>query len=107
MDQTAQAVQVIQNVLARYEVQPVAIYLFGSRARGTPHPESDWDLLVLIREDLTFRQKLPLLTEIKRLLAQKSIPNDVLIMSATQYEQVKNIPGHIAYEIAQEGICLT
>lgn len=31
-------------------VQPVSIYLFGSRARGDHRPDSDFDLLVVTRE---------------------------------------------------------
>jgi predicted nucleotidyltransferase len=107
METLKTATQGIQTVLARYGIQPVAIYLFGSRARGTAHAASDWDLLVLVQEELAFRQKQTLLMEIKRLLARQRIPNDVLIMSVSHYEQVKNIPGHIAHEILQEGVCLT
>lgn len=34
------------------------IILFGSRARKEHEPASDWDLLVLIDEDLTEKQKI-------------------------------------------------
>ncbi|GAA4306671.1 nucleotidyltransferase domain-containing protein [Compostibacter hankyongensis] len=34
------------------EKEPDAeIHLFGSRARGTAHAESDWDLLILLNKD--------------------------------------------------------
>ncbi|MBC8485494.1 MAG: nucleotidyltransferase domain-containing protein [Bacteroidetes bacterium] len=34
-----------------YELNPEAeIILYGSRARGTPHEESDWDLLILLNQ---------------------------------------------------------
>lgn len=29
-----------------------ALLLFESRAKGTAHPDSDWDLYVIINEDL-------------------------------------------------------
>ncbi|MFQ5776064.1 MAG: nucleotidyltransferase domain-containing protein [Kiloniellaceae bacterium] len=32
-------------------LRPEAIYLFGSRARGNPRPESDFDLLVVTRSE--------------------------------------------------------
>lgn len=32
------------------ELKPERIYLFGSRARGQADPESDYDLLVVVRE---------------------------------------------------------
>ena len=46
-----------QNVLDRIkrivlERDPSAkVYLYGSRARGTMKPESDWDLLILLNKD--------------------------------------------------------
>jgi uncharacterized protein len=35
-------------------------YLFGSRASGTARPDSDWDVAVYLREDLTPRQRFQL-----------------------------------------------
>lgn len=46
-----------QNVLDRIkrivlDRDPSAkVYLYGSRARGTMKPDSDWDLLILLNED--------------------------------------------------------
>jgi predicted nucleotidyltransferase len=34
-------------------LQPEQIWLFGSRARGTAAPESDWDLLVVVADSTT------------------------------------------------------
>lgn len=31
-------------------LKPERIYLFGSRARGDTHPDSDYDLLVVVKE---------------------------------------------------------
>ena len=34
------------------EKEPDArIILYGSRARGNPHPESDWDILILLKKE--------------------------------------------------------
>lgn len=33
------------------KVPSAKIYLYGSRARGTMRPDSDWDLLILLNED--------------------------------------------------------
>ena len=35
------------------EKEPEArIILYGSRARGNPHPESDWDLIILLNKEI-------------------------------------------------------
>ena len=39
-----------------FEVNPDAeIYLYGSRARGDIHEESDWDILILLNKDKVSR----------------------------------------------------
>ena len=47
------------------EIDPTAdVILYGSRARGDEHPESDWDLLILVNSnsdleyEMLFRHKL-------------------------------------------------
>lgn len=46
-----------QNILDRikkiiFDKDPSAkVYLYGSRARGTMKPDSDWDLLILLNKD--------------------------------------------------------
>ena len=40
-----------------HEVNPEAeIWLYGSRARGDVHAESDWDILILLNEEKVSRQ---------------------------------------------------
>ena len=45
------------NILQRiksivFKSDPLAkVYLYGSRARGTMQPDSDWDLLILLNKD--------------------------------------------------------
>jgi predicted nucleotidyltransferase len=41
--------EILRRVVETY--QPVRVYLFGSRARGTAGPESDYDLLVVVPDD--------------------------------------------------------
>lgn len=33
-------------------MDPVRIFVFGSRARGSTHPDSDWDLLIVVDDDI-------------------------------------------------------
>ena len=58
----------------------VAIYLFGSRARGVEHPLSDYDYAVLTRES-GHRRGGPLYTALYDVLSEvspRTIENDVL-----------------------------
>ena len=98
--------QIIRTTLQANDIQIEQIYLFGSRAQGTAQPDSDWDVYVLVDDDLTFADRRRLTTEIKRELARQRIPNDVILKSNKQFQASKTYPGHLAYTVAQEGIPL-
>ena len=58
----------------------VFAYLFGSRARGTARPDSDWDLAIYLRQGLSpqqrFKLRLRLLAELEELG-----PSDLVILN--------------------------
>ena len=103
-DSLQAALKVIRDVLSSKEVQVEQVFLFGSRARGEVGPESDYDLYVLIDRDLDFPQRHGMITEIKRELAKLRIPNDVVLRSASRFNEIKGFSGHLAYEVAREGV---
>ena len=43
-----QVIKDIQQVASRVLPKGATLYLYGSRARGDNHEESDWDLLILL-----------------------------------------------------------
>lgn len=98
--------RIIRTILQAHDIQIEQIYLFGSRTQGTAQPDSDWDVYVLVNNDLAFADRRRLTTEIKRELARQRIPNDVILKSNKQFQVSKIYPGHIAHTIAQEGIPL-
>lgn len=98
--------KIIRTILQAHDIQIEQIYLFGSRAQGTARPDSDWDVYVLVDDDLAFADRRRLTTEIKRELARQRIPNDVILKSNKQFQVSKIYPGHLAYTVAQEGIPL-
>jgi predicted nucleotidyltransferase len=106
MDTRKRLTTTIQKILSNKGILVEQIYLFGSRARGTAHPDSDWDIYVLVNRDLDFAERQLLTTEIKRELARERIPNDVLLKSNKQFHASKSYPGHIAYAVAREGVPL-
>lgn len=104
MDTIKKATTIIREILQNEDIQVEQIFLFGSRARGTNQPDSDWDLYVLTDRELTFAVRQKLTTKIKRNLAQLRIPNDVLLKSSQKFHETKKYAGHLAYIVAQEGI---
>jgi len=106
MNTVEKTTTIIREILQNEDVQVEQIFLFGSRARGAGHPDSDWDLYVLTDRDLTFAERQRLTTKIKRRLAQLNIPNDILLKSSRRFHETKDYSGNLAYTVAQEGIPL-
>jgi predicted nucleotidyltransferase len=98
------ALQIIQQTLSAQEILIKEIIVFGSRARGDYHKESDWDFLVVTDQDLSFKEKHQLIIQIKRRLAKSGIPNDIIIQSRTKFNTMKHHPGSISYVANLEGI---
>jgi len=66
---------VVERLIEGY--QPERIILFGSRAKETAAPDSDYDLLVLKEEPgrpIERRQR------VERLLADRRLPLDLLVL---------------------------
>jgi predicted nucleotidyltransferase len=106
MSELEKAVQTIENILGRHGIQPRRFILFGSRARGDAQPDSDWDIFVVVDQDLSVPEQHRLVTEIKRALARLRVPNDVVLKSEERFQALQAFPGSLCYDVAQEGIAL-
>lgn len=99
----ATAEQALDEVVGRLvgALDPVAIYLFGSRARGTARPDSDFDLMVITRpEDGEAgydydRAYAPLIG--------RGIACDVLPVPEPDFLEDKDDPTSLCFEAAHHG----
>lgn len=82
---------------------PVKVILFGSRARGTAHPGSDLDLLVIERDPVSTRQEA---IRLRRLLRDLDVPVDIIVVGQAFAERYGDIPGSVLYPALQEGTIL-
>jgi len=82
--------------------RPAAIWLFGSRAKGTAGPESDWDLLVVLPDSVPFEQQDELVDAIQ-LRGLSRVNADILSCGESDFRAATNIPNTLAYEIARTG----
>ena len=95
-----QTIQQMGEILAR-EVPPGSrIYLFGSQARGTATEHSDVDLLVVEPE---VARRFAETNRLSRLLRRMGVPVDLIVLSRETFEDWRNVPGTLAYEVASEG----
>ena len=79
---------------------PEKIILFGSHANGRAGPDSDVDLLVVMRISGSKRKKA---IEIDLALTDMGIPKDVIVVTPEEVEKYRDIVGTIIYPALREG----
>lgn len=85
-------------------LDPEEVFLFGSYAKGTEHPNSDVDFLVVMSESEDNRKYRRSLTgRAYRRLAQFPVSKDILLYSRGEFEHWRNVPGHIISTSVREG----
>jgi predicted nucleotidyltransferase len=81
------------------------IYLFGSYAYGTPTPDSDLDLYVIMKDDaplpeLEAEQQIAL-----AFLGRKSMPADIVVSKKSRFQRRLTAPT-LEQEVATKGIVI-
>ena len=82
---------------------PREIWLFGSRARGTASRDSDWDLLVVIPDDLAAVGFDDPMT-VWKVKQGTGVRADVLVCRASEFDEDRGTHNTIAYDAAVEGV---
>ncbi|MDR2437841.1 MAG: nucleotidyltransferase domain-containing protein [Planctomycetaceae bacterium] len=80
------------------------VILFGSRVRGDFQENSDYDILVIVKNELSPVSKMPYRTSIRKKLLSQNIFSDVLIQSESEILQKQTLTGHIVKNIMEEGM---
>jgi predicted nucleotidyltransferase len=96
--------KIVNKVLEEKGIKVERIILFGSRARGDFKENSDWDLLIVVSNELDLEDKRKISKEIRIKLAEIFIPCDVLIKSVSEIEYYSNFIGTTTREALKEGI---
>ena len=87
VDVTDKLINDMKNAIVR-EVDPQKIILFGSRALGLTHENSDVDLLVIEREPFgRHRSRRLEAARIWRCLSSFRVPKDILVYSSQELDQ--------------------
>jgi uncharacterized protein len=85
-------------------VDPERVVLFGSRATGSAHHDSDLDLLIVEREPFGPQRSRSLeIRRIRNLLSGFRIPKDILVYSLDEVARWQNSVNHILAKCLREG----
>ncbi len=96
--------RIIKGELEARGLRILKMVLFGSRAKGSNRPDSDWDILVVIDKKMKFTEKWEIIDAIKIRLARLGIPNDIILKSEEEVEESKDNKGNITYHALREEI---
>jgi predicted nucleotidyltransferase len=105
MKNNDQIIEVIKKTAHEY-LPEAEVLLFGSHARNEASSESDYDILIITKTELSPKEKLPLRTKIRKSLLLIGIRSDILIQSSLEVDKKKKLPGHILRKILREAILL-
>ncbi len=96
----------LETLLARIEEKyhPEQIWLFGSRARGTAKPWSDWDIFVVVPNE-TDEDDLDLVVA-WQLQRSSGVHADVIPCRATDFQNARDTVNTLSYVVAREGVLI-
>jgi len=77
------------------------IYLFGSRARGDSGPDSDYDLMVVVRASAV--PAIMRAQEAYRALRGLGMTKDIVVWTKEEFDRRKHLPASFAATIIREG----
>ena len=94
---------VTEEVAARIAeaIRPWRIVLFGSRARGDAHEESDYDLLIEIDPGATPRIEIE--RQIRELFLRRDFRVDFQLRQPGEIERRRDDPGALEWDVARQG----
>jgi len=83
---------------------PLAIYLFGSYAWGTPNKESDLDLMIVVGDETELER--PATLKVRHALLDLHIPLDILVNKKSNFVTRANHLSTLQYKIKNDALKL-
>jgi uncharacterized protein len=90
--------------LCKQEMKASEVWLFGSRARGDCHKDSDYDVLAIIPDDVPAEVDTPVAAF--RLRRKSKAHADLLTARLSDFVAARGTPNTISYTATHEGVRL-
>ncbi|MFN4227851.1 MAG: nucleotidyltransferase domain-containing protein [Candidatus Ratteibacteria bacterium] len=97
--------EIIEDVVAQNGYTLDSVFLFGSRARGDFEKDSDYDILIIVKEEIPIVVKKNLRAKISAALHKeiKFVPFDIIVKSLKTFMEEREVVNTISSEVAMEG----
>ncbi len=93
---------IVQTIVQ--DADPDQIILFGSRARGDDHPDSDLDLIVIEAKPFEGeRNRMEEMARLSKAIAKFLVPADILVYSRDDVEYWRDSLNHVLARALREG----
>ncbi|MCI0476222.1 MAG: nucleotidyltransferase domain-containing protein [Anaerolineales bacterium] len=83
------------------EFQPEKIILFGSHAWGVPRPDSDWDLMVIVKSSDAVPTRRA--TQAYRCLRGLRVPVEIIVSTQQEINRYRSVPASLTARILEQG----
>ncbi len=91
--------ELLRRLVAAY--RPARVYLFGSKARGDAGADSDYDLLVVVPDDVPDERRRSRLAY--EVLRGTGVAADVVVCTRTWFERRQGLQASLAGTVVREG----
>jgi len=91
--------EIVRRLIDAY--QPERVYLFGSKARGDSGAESDFDLMVVVRDNVPLELRRSRLAY--QVLRGTATAADVLVWTRQSFDERLHLKASLPYTIISEG----
>ncbi|NPV00545.1 MAG: nucleotidyltransferase domain-containing protein [Brevinematales bacterium] len=103
-EKQSKIISIIRAECKKQNYQLKKFILFGSRAQGSPRPDSDWDFLIVLNKPISWKEKMKLWIPINRNLAEIGCTADIIIKYEKDFERDKTDTGKVTYYANKLGI---
>ena len=95
--------EVIAEMVQRLvkEFSPIRIFLFGSRAWGTPHASSDVDLMVILKS--SNERTIERMQRARRAVRDLVVPKDILVKTEEEFQRYVKVYSSLEAKILERG----
>ena len=91
--------QVVERLTT--EFQPEQIFLFGSHAWGTPHEDSDVDLMVIVSQ--SGERAIRRMQRAHRCLRGLRLSKDIFVQTREEFDRYKDLRASLQHQILERG----